>query len=53
MSSLVYPSQIKDEYNHSYELHIKYNYNNNDEIGTYSTIVNELSVLSDLLEEIS
>ena len=49
----VYPSIIKSEYNNSYELRIRYKYDNNDEIGTYTTIVGELGVLSDLLEELS
>ena len=56
MSALLYPNQIKEEYNHSYELHVKYKNNSNnisDEIGTYTTILNELGVLSDILGELS
>lgn len=55
MSSLVYPSYIKDRYNRSYEIYFKdylFDDNNTNEVGTYTTIINELTTLSMLLEEI-
>ena len=54
MSTLVYPTYIKNLYNKSYEIHFKdfYYKDNIDEMGTYSTLVNEMYVLSDLLKEI-
>ena len=53
LQSTTYPIFIGSEYNNAYELRIRYVYDNNDEIGTYTTIVGELGVLSDLLEELS
>lgn len=56
MSTLVYPNYIKDKYNRSYELHIidlTNQTNISDDVGTYTTMLNELGVLSDILGELS
>ena len=56
MSTLVYPNYIKDKYNRSYELHIidlTNKTNISDDVGTYTTMLNELGVLSDILGELS
>jgi hypothetical protein len=56
MSSMVYPNYIKDKYNRAYEIYFKdygYNDKNIDEMGTYTTIINELNTISMLLEELS
>ena len=56
MGTLVYPTYIKNKYNKSYEFYIKDNYyydKDFDKMGTYSTLVNEVSILSDILEELS
>ena len=55
LSSLVYPEYIKNKYNRSYEIYFKdymFKDKNIDDMGTYSTIINELSMLSSILEEL-
>ena len=56
MSTLVYPNYIKDKYNRSYEIHFidpLFDDTGIDETGTYSTLYNEISVLSDVIKELS
>ena len=56
MSTLVYPAYIKNKYNRAYEFYIEdyYFYDKDiDDMGSYSTLVNEITVLSDLLKELS
>lgn len=56
VGTLVYPNYIKDQYNRSYEIHFVdplFDDKNIDEIGTYSTLFNEISVLSDVIKELS
>ena len=55
MSTLVYPNYIKDRYNRSYEIHFKDGFFHDegiDEVGSYTTLANEMIVLSDILEEL-
>ena len=54
MSSMIYPEYIKNKYNRGYEIYFKdYLYNDKqiDSIGTYSTIISELTTLNLLMEE--
>ena len=56
MSTLVYPEYIKNTYNRSYEFYFKdkfFSDNTFNDLGTYTTFVNEIFVLSDILEELS
>ena len=56
LSSLIYPEYIKNKYERSYEFNFKnYLYKDTkiDEMGTYTTIINELSTISLILEELS
>lgn len=56
VSTLVYPNYIKDKYNRSYEIHFVdpiFDDTGIDETGTYSTLFNEISVLSDIVKELS